>query len=805
VRGGGRNILLVLWQHKALVLLGAVVGVTLGLLNYSQRPPVYRATAQVLVVKKQAGQALTDRIDVRDRLMDDYVSTHLIVIRSPTIISKAVAKRNLGSLKSLQGGNPAGIIQNGLVASREANKESGAGGGGGGGGTNNIINLSYSGSDPADTETILNAVIESYKDFLDETYQNTSEATVTLIRSAADTLTTNLTKKEEEYRAFRRTSPLLIVGENGTPFHQSKILNYQKDESTAQEQVGALKKRIEAIEKAIEEKQPRDHILALAERKYDAKAVTPTGQATKANAAALEAALFELKKLEADLLQFYGEDHPDVVRLRRRMEMTKEFHKKIEAMVAEGLADATDSDPVRAALKGLQVELALAQMQQSLAKKRLDDEVSHAREVQADYDRDRGFRVDIERIQKVLDTTLKRLEEINLVRGYGGFEAKAIAPPVPGMKASPILWQFLFIGLTLGLMAGCGGAYLLDLADKSFRTPEEIRRRLGLPLVGHVPFANKPTEPVKVTDAAGNPVELDPGLATVHRPISPEAEAYRGVRTALFFNTRGERHKVIQVTSPNMGDGKTTLITNLAVAIAQSGRKVLLVDADLRRPRVHRAFGVSGRVGLAEMLIGTAELDEAIQVTAIPNLSVLPCGRRPANPAELLTSPRFEDALDDLREAFDYVLVDSPPLLAVSDPCVVAPRVDGLILTIRIAKNGRPAAERARDMLTGLKVNCIGIVVNGVGKQGAMAGYGYDNYKYADEYTTAYTTADQDAHADQDPAESPPAEQTPASAPGRGPAAPAPAANAPARPHPVLNGRAEHSTNGHGHPPHNGE
>jgi capsular exopolysaccharide synthesis family protein len=160
---------------------------------------------------------------------------------------------------------------------------------------------------------------------------------------------------------------------------------------------------------------------------------------------------------------------------------------------------------------------------------------------------------------------------------------------------------------------------------------------------------------------------------------------------------------------------------------------------------------VSGHVGLSEVIAGTAELSTAVQATAVPNLSVLPCGRRPPNPAELLTSPRFEDVLDDVRGSYDYVLVDSPPLLAVSDPCTVAPRVDGLLLTIRVSKNGRPAAERARDLLAGVKANCLGVVVNGVGKQGAMTGYGYDHYKYADQYASDYTSAEPEAQSQPEP------------------------------------------------------
>jgi capsular exopolysaccharide synthesis family protein len=296
----------------------------------------------------------------------------------------------------------------------------------------------------------------------------------------------------------------------------------------------------------------------------------------------------------------------------------------------------------------------------------------------------------------------------------------------------------------LGLLAGVGGAYLLDVSDKSFRTPEEIRKRLGLPIVGHIPYLTRTNEPVRVNDTTGEPVTLDTSLAALHRPASPDAEAYRSVRTALYFSTQGERHKVIQVTSPSMSDGKTTLVANLAVAIAQSGRKVILVDADLRRPRAHRLFGLKAPVGLSQVMADTAELPDAIQPTVVPNLWVLPCGPRPSQPAELLTSPRLEEVLHVLRDQYDYVLVDTPPLLAVSDPCAVAPRVDGVLLTLRVSKNGRPAAERARDMLASLRVQVFGVVVNGVGKQGAMSGYGYEHYEYAYGYSAEYSAGDAD-------------------------------------------------------------
>jgi capsular exopolysaccharide synthesis family protein len=246
-------------------------------------------------------------------------------------------------------------------------------------------------------------------------------------------------------------------------------------------------------------------------------------------------------------------------------------------------------------------------------------------------------------------------------------------------------------------------------------------------------------------------------LSAFYRPKSIEAEAYRGIRTALYFSMRGENHKVIQITSPDMGDGKSTLISNLAVSIAQTGKKVLLVDADFRRPRIHKVFGITAKVGLASVINSETEIADAIRPTVIPNLSILPCGPHPDNPAELLTQPRFKELLDLLREQYDFVLIDTPPILAVTDPCVVVPHVNGVVLTIRIGKNVRMHATRAKEILSGLGANVLGVVVNEVNLN-ASSDYGYAGYRYGYGYTYKYYSGDKKnyAYREETPQEQPP-------------------------------------------------
>jgi capsular exopolysaccharide synthesis family protein len=284
-----------------------------------------------------------------------------------------------------------------------------------------------------------------------------------------------------------------------------------------------------------------------------------------------------------------------------------------------------------------------------------------------------------------------------------------------------------------GIALGFGLAYLADFTDKSFRSPQEIQQRLGLTVIGHIPFI-----PDNTTADSAMHEHVAPALVAFHAPKSPEAEAFRGVRTSLYFSTQGRGHQVVQVTSPGMGDGKSTLIANLAISIAQTGRKTVLIDADFRRPRVHKLFpSINREVGMASVMAGDATLDDAIRPTIVPNLSLLPCGPRPANPAELLTSPRFQELLGEIRTRFDFVLIDTPPVLLVSDPCVVAPRVDGVILVIRLNKNNRPTAERAAEVLGGLGANILGVMVND-SDSGSPYGYGYNKYGYGYRYNYRY-------------------------------------------------------------------
>jgi capsular exopolysaccharide synthesis family protein len=730
--GPSRNLLQVLWQRKALVLFGLTVGTLVGALVYLQRPPVYQSSAQVHVVKKR-----NDFIPSPDGMMlayDDFIPTHLVLIRSPKVVHQAIKLGNLTALPSFAGqADPTNAIRGSLTAARDATETNAA--------STGIINLSYRGPVPEDCPLILQAIFAGYEAYLKETYKNTAAENAKQIARAKDKLEGELAEIEKRRAAERSKGPLIWGEKDGGSLYLARLTALDTKRSALQLRRLEIEERLAAIADARQKGPVPERLLAAPPGARERPTTTERS---------LEEQLLPLIQQEQTLLEDYGEDHPKLKAVRRQIAMTRDLYQRRASLPAPGPKpdDLAPPERVDAYVQYLEEELKETKGPEAALGRLFVTEEEDARKVLNRLNDDQVLSNTIRRKQQNFDLAAQRLSEIKLANELedgGGYNASVITPPEVGGKVAPVLAQILFAWVVLGLLCGVALAYLADVSDKSFRTPEEIRRRLGLPIVGHIPFTARAEAVAATGQAAAGP--LDASLLTHYRPRAIEAEAYRSLRTALYFSTRGERHKVIQITSPNMGDGKSTLAANLAVCIAQSGKSVVLVDADCRRPRLHRLFGLTGEVGLTSVIVGECRPQEAVRPTAVPHLAVLPCGPRPANPAELLTSPKFEELLNELRGLYDFVLVDSPPLLAVTDPCVVAARADGVLLTIRVSKNGRPSAERAKEMLASLGANVLGVVVNGIGKEAGAYGYSYRHYRY-DHYGYEYKSRDEERPAD---------------------------------------------------------
>lgn len=688
------DFLQILWHRKSLIVLGLIVGLLAGGLFYVHSKPIYESDAQVLVVEKRPEAVTGETRGVT--AFDDYIATHRILIQSPLVVERAIRQGNLSGLRTFAGesGDLTQAVIKNLVVGRAAQDAQGNS-------NNSVLSLSFRGPVAAECGTIVNAILESYRTFLDETYRNMSDDTVKLITEARQVLQNDLEKRETAYREFREKSPMLWKGKEEVNPLQDRLAQIETQRSLLLLRKAELEGQLKTVENARKAGKSHEELVALV-ADLSGRENSPAPSSSNPNAdrnspVTLKAEVLPLLLEDQTLSADFGPKHPQVQAVRQRIEAMRNFFMlPPSTYVAQSKFTAAGNaskppDFVAVYVQYLNQELDRARVQDETLAKLFESQHDAARKLSSYEIQDAEFRNGIARTEILYDGVVKRLQEAGLVKDYGGFEARIIAPAGVGKKVSPLLWAVLAVSVFLSLLAGVGLALLAESSDKSFRTLEEIRGRLGLPVMACIPFVTPAR--ARRRQAAGR--TFDPMLITYYQPRSVAAESYRGVRTALCFLCGGEGHKVLQLTSPTVRDGKSTVAANLAISIAQSGKRTLLVDGDLRKPSQRKLFSLLTPLGLTSVLSGEAKYADAIQDTSVANLSVLPCGPLPASPAELLASPRFAELLRLFRDQYDYVLLDSPPVLAVTDALVVAPHVDGVLLVVRTSKNGRPLAERA--------------------------------------------------------------------------------------------------------------
>ena len=336
---------------------------------------------------------------------------------------------------------------------------------------------------------------------------------------------------------------------------------------------------------------------------------------------------------------------------------------------------------------------------------------------------------------------LQRMKEAQVAAGMTASNIRVVDPAqVPDGPAKPRVKLNLAIGLILGLSVGIGLAFLQEYLDNTLKTPDEVESLLRLPSLGLIPSIH--LNGSSKTSAAGlatlnSGSNGSYGLALQKNPLA--VEAFRSLRTSILLSAN-PIPKLLLVTSALPGEGKTTTTVNLGATLASLGGRVVIVDCDMRRPSIHRATGVKNSPGFVQCLTGRTALSEAIlQVDGIPNLSVIPCGPIPPNPAEVLSSPKTSELLRKLHDQFEYVLVDSPPILSVADSRILATLTDAVVLVTRAYETPYEVVRRARSLLYGAGARILGVALNDVQlrkeRYGSRYGhYGQYGYGYGSDY-----------------------------------------------------------------------
>jgi succinoglycan biosynthesis transport protein ExoP len=443
----------------------------------------------------------------------------------------------------------------------------------------------------------------------------------------------------------------------------------------------------------------------------------------------------------------YGPEHPQMVELDRQIAALREqLQAEIASVISAAEAELVEAAQIESGLRSAVDDANSAGLALNLL------EIEYSR-----LERER------ENNAHLYELVLTRTAETDLTRMLRTTHVRTVDRALPpGGPISPRLPVNLAIGAGAGLVLGLGLALALARFDRRIKTFRQVEE-LGLTILGVLPaiddkittaYASKrPRSGDRRRSRAKDGAGIEPQAASrdviVHtHPMSSAAEHIRALRTNIMFMAADHKIRSLAVTSGSPREGKTTVVTNLAITIAQSGKRVLIVDTDMRRPRVHQALGIKGRVGLTNILVGDSALDDTAQETSIPGVWVLPCGPIPPNPSELLHGERFRQFVRDAEAAFDFVLYDSPPVGPVTDAAVLGPQLDGMLLVVRAQQTTTDSVASMLRQLRDVGANVIGGVINGFDPSlGRYEDGGYYYYYRREGYYASNDDGDDDPKA----------------------------------------------------------
>jgi succinoglycan biosynthesis transport protein ExoP len=518
---------------------------------------------------------------------------------------------------------------------------------------------------------------------------------------------------------------------------QEKLVKYQKDhqilgidekQNITTAKLDELNKELTAAES---ERMQKESVFRLAQSgDTESAAAVAAGVAQDKTSESTSALLEKLQEQKADLkIQIaqlstqFGPAYPKLAQLNNQIQeidvqIQSEMKKVAGRLRGDYLASLHRENMLRASLE-----------EQKQQENKLNESAIEYSFLKRDFETDRTL----------YEGLLQKLKEAGVTAGLRSNNIRQVdMARTPAVPTEPNIPRNLGFGFVLGLTSGIGFAFVLEGVDNTVRTPEQAQAISGLPSLGMIPLGSRNNSEANsrgLTVAASKEKETVE-LITQSRPQSQMAEAYRALRTSLLLTSVGAPPKIILVTSALPQEGKTTTSVNTATVLAQKGTRVLLIDADLRRPSIHKTLGLGPRIGLSNVLTGGATLQEAtVRSSLMPNLFVLPAGTPPPNPAELLASAQMVEILAELRQHYDHIVVDTPPTLSVTDAVVLSTRADAVVLVIRCGQTTKPALRRAREILTQVNARVAGVLLNAVDLDSPDY---YYYYEYQGKYGQRY-------------------------------------------------------------------
>jgi succinoglycan biosynthesis transport protein ExoP len=556
-----------------------------------------------------------------------------------------------------------------------------------------IVNVSYSSHDPALAQEIVNSLAQEYIELNFETRYKAAMMATEFLNKELEQLKIRVEKSDETLLSYAREHG--IVGEAS----EKENIVLQKLASLNEE---LTKVQADLITKAVQFEASRTATVPNFPENLKTTSITD-----------IETRLSRSNQELASLLARYGQDWPEVAQKQREI-----FELDDQLVVQK-----------QKALGKVRSDYELAQNHYRTISTALEDQKQLANKLNQDSIQFNILKREVDSNKQLYEGLLQRLKEASVSAGLRSSNIHIVQPgDYPQGASGPRHARNMFLGLLIGLILGIGFALAIDYFDNTVKTPDEVERYVVLPSLGIIPAIDDLRARKRRLLAPGNGTGEDAKASPYIMPGAAVWEAYRSLRTSILLSHSGNPPRRILVTSALPGEGKTTTAINTAIVLSQTGARTLLVDLDMRKPEIGRKFGVNGHQGMSIFLSGNSDLSSQILETPYANLFIIPAGPQPPNPAELVGSARWHKALLLLGEYFEYVVIDSPPILSVADPVILSTKVDGVVLVVLAAKTAREAVKKAKASLQNVGATILGAMINNVDLQNAPYSYYYRHY-----------------------------------------------------------------------------
>jgi capsular exopolysaccharide synthesis family protein len=641
--------------------------------------------------------------------LENYIETQSKILTSETMALQTIRNSGLASNPGFSGGSgPSEAIAIGSLANQKYPPEVGAFLGSLSVKrvpNTRLMDVSFESTDPQLAARMVNAHLETY---IEQNYRRSYEATThasTWLAGQLDELKIKVERSENARIEYER---------------QNQIWTVDDKQTVTTQRLGELNRELTDAQS--------DRIKKQALYEF-AKA----GELEAVPQLRNNAVLQDLQRRRSDLsMQYtdavnqYGPNFPKVQRIQAQIkDVNEQITRQSKSVIVE-----LEND-YRAALQLEELR------SKALDQQKADTNVMSEKMVQYNI-----LRREAEANKALYEGLLTKLKEAGISAGLRSSNVRIVDPAmIPSTPARPAKARNIALAFLVGLVGGIGLALLREYLDNTVKTPDDVETLARLPSLAVVPAFGDGASSKKLagllTGASSNGHDKRIELVAQHLPESHVAEGFRALRTALLLSQPDRPPQVILVSSALPREGKTTIAANLAVTLAQLGDKTVLVDADLRKPGIHRLLnlGTGKYAGLSSYLAGVSSLDlVTVPYPAIPNLAAIPTGPLPPNPADLLSSHRLTDAIAELRTKYKFIVMDSPPIMAATDAVILSVQADGVLLVVRSGETPKEAFTRTCDLLTSVKSHLLGVVLNAVDPSAPDYYYSYRYYPYSYGY-----------------------------------------------------------------------